>query len=145
MDLFTVNLDGSRGTQIHDFSFGIPPSGLFWTAPVPEDSVEGELDDGFVSFSATNLSLPDAGNLDNALHGGPTAPATVSFKMRWTGIGSPFQFTNTTDGFRGKFQFATVAIEWSAHTAGFSFASDPADTTVTVAAIIGEERNGVFF
>jgi hypothetical protein len=28
---------------------------------------------------------------------------------------------------------------------GFSFASDPADTTVTVAAIIGEERNGVFF
>ena len=145
MDLFTVNLDGSRGTQIHDFSFGIPPSGLFWTASVPEDSVDGELDDGFVSFSMTNLSLEDAGNLDNALHGGPTTPATVSFKMRWTGIGSPFQFTNTTDGFRGKFQFATVAIEWSAHTAGFSFVSDPADTTTTVAAIIGEERNGVFF
>src|SRR5678816_748431 len=60
MDLFTVNLDGSRGTQIHDFSFGIPPSGLFWTAAVPEDSVEGELDDGFVSFRATKLSVRDA-------------------------------------------------------------------------------------
>ena len=141
-----MNQDGSRGTQVHDFSFGIPPSGLFWTAAVPEDSVDGELDDGFVSFSANHLSLPDSINLDNNLHGGPTIPAKVSFKMRWTGTGSPFQFTSTTDGFRGNFQFATVAIEWSAHTAaGFSFVSDPADTTVTVAAIIGEERNGVFF
>ncbi len=141
-----MNLDGSRGTQIHDFSFGIAPSGLFWTAPVPEDSVEGELDDGFASFSVTNLSLPDARNLDNALHRGPTVPATVSFSMRWTGIDSPFDFTNTGDRFRGRFQFATVAIEWSAHTAaGFSFASDPADTAVTVAGIIGEERNGDFF
>ena len=140
-----MNQDGSRGPQVHDFSFGIPPSGLFWTAPVPEDSVDGDLDDGFVTFSANHLSLPDAGNLDNALHGGPTVPARVSFRMRWTGIGSPFQFTSTTDGFRGNFQFATVGIEWSAQTRGFSFVSDPADTTVTVAAIIGEERNGVFF
>ncbi len=145
MDLFTLNLDGSRGTQIHDFNFGIPRSGLFWTAPVSEDSVEGELEDGFASFSSTNLPLPDARNLDNSLHGGPTAPGTVSFNMRWTGIGSPFHFTNTGDRFRGNFQFATVEIEWSAHTAGFSFASDPANTTVTVAGIIGEERNGVFF
>jgi hypothetical protein len=145
MDLFTVNPDGSRGTQIHDFNFGIPPSGLFWTAPVPEDSVEGDLDDGFASFRSTNLALPDARNLDNSLHRGPTVPGTVSFNMRWTGVGSPFQFTNTTDRFRGRFQFATVTIGWSAHTAGFSFVSDPADTTVTVAGIIGEERNGVFF
>jgi hypothetical protein len=140
-----LNLDGSRGTQIHDFSFPIAPSGLFWTAAVDEDSVEGELDDGFASFRATNLSLRDAMNLDNSLHGGPTRPATVTFNMRWTGNGSPFDFTNPGDRFRGRFQFATVAIEWSAHEAGFSFASDPADTTVTVAAIIGEERNGVFF
>ena len=140
-----MNLDGSRGAQIHDFSFPITPAGLFWTAPVDEDSVEGELDDGFASFRVTNLPLPDAMNLDNNLHGGPTRPATVTFNMRWTGIGSPFDFTNSGDGFRGRFQFETVAIEWSAHEAGFSFASDPADTTVTVAAIIGKERNGVFF
>jgi hypothetical protein len=145
MDLFTVNLDGSRGPQIHDFNFGISPSGLFWTAPVPEFSVEGELDDGFASFSVTNLAQLDAGNLNNSLHGGPTVPASVSFDMRWTGSGSRFDFTNSSDRFRGRFQFATVTIKWSARTRGFKFVSDPADTTVTQAGIIGEERNGVFF
>ena len=77
MDLFTVNLDGSRGTQIHDFSFGIPPSGLFWTAAVAEDSVEGELDDGFVSFRATNLSLPDAESVDAFAHASEVATCKV--------------------------------------------------------------------
>lgn len=145
MDLFTLNQDGSRGAQIHDFNFGIPPSGLFWTAAVPEDSVEGDLDDGFASFQVRNLPQLDARNLDNSLHGGPTVPAAVSFNMRWTGVGSPFAFTNSSDRFGGTFQFATVQISWAAQTSGFQFTSDPANTTVTVAGILGEEQNGVFF
>jgi hypothetical protein len=145
MDLFTLNLDGSRGPQIHDFNFGIPPSGLFWTGPVPEFSVEGELDDGFASFSVTNLAQLDAKNLDNSLHGGPTVPAAVSFDMRWRGTGSPFDFTSSGDRFTGRFQFATVTIKWSARTRDFRFMADPAGTTVTQDGIIGEERNGVFF
>ncbi len=92
-----------------------------------------------------DLPQLDATDLNNALHGSPTVPATVSFNMRWRGTGSPFAFSSAGDRFRGKFQFATVTIEWSARTRGFSFVSDPAGATVTVAGIIGEERNGVFF
>lgn len=145
MDLFNLNQDGSFGRQVHDFNFGIAPSGLFWTAPVSEDSVEGELEDGFAVFNVTDLPQPDFTDLSNSLHGGPTVPGTVSFNMRWTGTGSPFDFANATDRFRGTFQFATVTIEWSARTSGFSFVSDAAATSVTASGIIGEERNGVFF
>jgi len=35
--------------------------------------------------------------------------------------------------------------EWSSQQTGFSFQSDPASTSVSLYAIIGHERNGVFF
>jgi hypothetical protein len=38
-----------------------------------------------------------------------------------------------------------ATIEWSSQQAGFSFQSDPASTSVSEYAILGHERNGVFF
>ncbi len=140
-----MNLDGSRGPQIHDFSPGIAPSGLFWTQPVSEEAVQNESDQTTVSFNVTDLPELDAFNLANALHGGPTAPATVSFRMRWIGTSLPMEFTNASQGFTGSFTLSMVTIEWSAKTSGFEFVSDPAGTAVTVAGIFGEERNGLFF
>lgn len=131
--------------QQHDFSPGIPPSGLFWTQPVEHDALAVRPGAGTATLGVQNLSEEDAHTLHNALTGGPTVPATVSFEMRWTAIGSPMHLTDPVHGFTGKFQLSTVAIEWSAREAGFEFHSDPASTTVNVRSVLGHERNGVFF
>jgi hypothetical protein len=145
MDLFTVNQDGSRGPQTHDFNPGIPASGLFWTQPVSEESVQNESDQAAALFSVTNLPERDFFNLGNALHGGSSVPATVSFSMLWAPTSPPIEFTKVAQGFTGTFRLSNVLLEWSARTEGFTFVSDPAGTAVTVAGILGEERNGVFF
>jgi hypothetical protein len=142
MDLF----NGPVGSnQVHDFSPGIPPSGLFWTQAIAQDSVEVRLGDGAASLHATNLPEKDAHTLLNALTGGPTVPSTVSFDMTWTGQRPLMDVTDAVHGFTGSFMFSAVAIDWSAQEAGFSFVSDPAGTTSSVAAVMGRERNGVFF
>lgn len=142
MDLF----NGPVGSnQVHDFSPGIPPSGLFWTQAIEEDSVEAHLGEGAASMSVANLPEKDAHTLLNALTGGPTVPSTVSFDMTWTGQQPLMEFTDPVHGFTGSFMFSKVTVAWSAQQAGFSFVSDPADTTSTVAAVMGRERNGVFF
>lgn len=140
-----MNQDGSRGPQVHDFNPGIAPNGLFWTQAVSEETVQNESAQATASFNVTDLPEQDFFNLANALHGGSSVPATVSFSMRWVGASPPIEFTNIAQGFTGTFTLSTVTIEWSAKTAGFQFVSDPAETTVTVAGIMGEERNGVFF
>ena len=103
------------------------------------------LGEGTASMCATNLPEQDAHTVLNALQGGPTVPSTVSFDMTWTGRQPLVDVTNPAQGFTGSFMFSDVAIEWSAQEAGFSFVSDPAATTSTVAAVMGHERNGVFF
>jgi hypothetical protein len=68
----------------------------------------------------------------------------VSYKIRWSEGGSPLTID---DG--SKFHFdgrrTNGFISWSAHEAGFSFQSDPASTTTTNFALVGRERNGVFY
>jgi hypothetical protein len=142
MDLYT----GPVGVgQVHDYSPGIPPSGLFWTQPIPRHDVRVDFDDGKASCHVSNLSELDAGNILNALDGGPTKPSTVSFDMRWFATGDPMHITDPVHGFTGKFFISNLTIEWSAKDEGFRFDSDPADTSVNVMSVFGRERNGVFF
>jgi hypothetical protein len=131
--------------QKHDFSPGIPPSGLFWTQPIPQDSVVVHFDDGVASVNVSNLKEDDAGNVLNALQGGPATPATVSFEMRWAATGEPMALTDPVHGFTGEFFISDFRMQWSAEKEGFTFESDPADTSVNVRSVLGRERNGVFF
>ena len=142
MDLFT----GAVGSgQVHDFNPGIRESGLFWTQPVSEDVLDVDLEDGTATLEVDDLDEEDYHTLANALHDGPSDSASVSFAMRWTGIGDSFRVTDSTHGFRGRFRLCTVKMEWSAKAPDFEFASDPASSTVNVRSVIGRERNGVFF
>jgi hypothetical protein len=143
MDIYQATV-GVLANQIHDFSPGIPASGLFWTQAIPADNVKVHFGDGEASVRARNLSQEDAGNLLNALQGGPTTPAKVSFDMRWTATGEPLHLTDAVHGFKGKFFITDFTIAWSAATADFSFTSDPASTS-NVRSVLGRERNGVFF
>jgi len=142
MDLFT----GPVGSgQVHDFNPGIRQSGLFWTQPVSEDVLNVDLEDGTATLELADLDEEDYHNLHNALLDGPSEPATVSYRMRWTATAPAMQVTDAVHGFTGRFRISTVKIEWTARTPTFEFASDPAGTTINVSSVIGRERNGVFF
>jgi len=138
-----------RHNQIHDFNLDIRPfpSGLFWTNRVPNSGVHAEEDEGEagVSWHVKNLALFDYFSVSNALADGDSVDATASFRLRWAGDGTPLTIDDGKNfHFEGRQTTATAA--WSAHESGFSFQSDPSPSTQhTNFALVGEERNGVFY
>ena len=122
--------------HIHDFNPGIAPSGLFWTAHVPMDSIGIELGRTTASFQLEHFALEDTI---------PNVPATVSLAMEWQGLRAELEVRDLVNGFAGRYRECSATIQWSAEEAGFSFVSDPASTSVTRFAQLGRERNGIFF
>jgi hypothetical protein len=144
LDLF----NGAVGTnQVHDFNPGIRKGGLFWTVPVPEDALEVDFEAGTATLSLHDFDTDDYHNLENALQPhGTEDDATVSFDMKWTAIGKPFNVSDPVHTFAGRFSLAKVDIAWSATVpaTGFSFTSDPASNQQKKS-VFGRERNGIFF
>ncbi|HLZ24191.1 MAG TPA: hypothetical protein VKQ30_18920 [Ktedonobacterales bacterium] len=134
-------------TQIHDFNPGINPfpSGLFWTIRFPEGSVHVDLDNATASMRVNNKDVEDYFSIGNALSDGPSIPANVFYHIRWSGVTDRVHVRDTTNHFVGDFIEDAATVAWSASESGFAFTSDPADTSVTAFAEIGQERNGVFF
>jgi len=143
MDLFTGAVGLSP--QVHDFNPGIRESGLFWTQPIMEDTLQVNLEKGTASLAQDDLDEEDYHNLLNALTDGQSDSASVSFEMQWSASAKPMNVTDPVHRFTGRFSICSVKIEWSATAPNFSFVSDAASTTHNVASVIGRERNGVFF
>lgn len=122
--------------HIHDFNPGIAPSGLFWTAHVPMDSIEIDLGRTSASFQLEHFGLEDTI---------PNVPATVSLAMEWHGLRAELDVRDLVNGFAGSYRECSATIQWSAEEGGFSFVSDPASTSATRFAQLGRERNGIFF
>jgi hypothetical protein len=118
---------------------------LFWTVALSPDSVQVNLGAGTARLHVEDLELEDYHDIVNALHDGPSVEATASFDVRWSGVTSRFKVRDAAVDFAGQFIEGTASIAWSAAEDGFSFVSDPADSSTSVVAIIGHERNGVFF
>jgi hypothetical protein len=130
--------------QIHDYNPGIAPSGLFWTMPIADDAIDVNPGKGRASLVAENLSVPDFGDFVNSIFPAISVPATVSFDVRWFGVQSRRNAKEPEFGFGGEFVVTSASIEWSAEQAGFAFRSDPASASVTLYALVGNERNGRF-
>ncbi len=135
----------ASGDQIHDFNPGIAPSGLFWTIRIPDESVEVELDDAEASMKLSDVEIRDFFNIGNALMRGKSVHADVNFHVRWSGVKKRVHTRDATNQFDGRYIEDTATMAWSAEEKGFKFVSDPADTSITLFAEIGHERNGVFF
>jgi len=108
--------------------------------------VRGEEDDfqHGASLDVNGLALFDYFSINNALSDGDAIDATVSYNIRWSEDGTPLTIDDGSNfHFRGR--QTKGFISWSAHEAGFSFQSDPASTTTTNFALVGRERNGVFY
>jgi hypothetical protein len=133
---------------------------VFWTNFIPGSSVkvkDGQSEDGTTSnvdqhgefgdgesLDVHQLALFDYFSVGNALIDGPSIDAKVSYDVRWASGG-----TSLTIDDGKKFHFAgrrtSATISWSAHESGFRFESSPAHTTLTNFALVGRERNGVFY
>lgn len=140
------------GQQVHDFEPGIAANGLFWTIPVSPDAVAIDLDAGTARFHAQTMPMPDFFNFPNAvgLVPNPVPPGAghVSFDVRWQASGAATQLRDAVNHFAGLFIPSQARIWWSASepALSFQFMSDGADTSTTIqTAVIGHERNGVFF
>jgi hypothetical protein len=122
---------------------------VFWTIPIPAAGVEVNLGKGTASLRLTDVKVFDDHNLLNSLSGAPytlePVPATVSFDIRWSGVTRRVKVRDQKLGYAGQFIEDTASIEWSAKEKGFTFKSDAAKTSTSVSAVIGHERNGVFF
>jgi hypothetical protein len=157
MDIYTGPVGSANlPQQIHDYSPGIPPSGLFWLVSAPKDAVQIDLDLGTASVQMTDVPVLDAHDIANSLNGGqglanppipPIAPvpATVSFEIAWSNVVEQAKIANANEMFAGQFLKTGATIKWSANQAGFSFDSEAPDPTRNIYSVIGHERNGVFF
>jgi hypothetical protein len=90
--------------------------------------------------------MEDYGDINNALSDGPSVEATASYRIDWLGGHHHVRLHNAAGRFTGTFVEGAATAEWSAENAdGFRFRSDPRGTSSTVFAVLGKERNGVFF
>ena len=147
MDLYNGPVGSTLlSQQIHDYSPGIPPSGLFWLVSAPHDAVQVRLGSGTASVQMTDVPVLDAHDIKNALTGGPTVPATVSFDIEWGNVLEQAKVTNEMQSFTGQFWKTGATIKWSSQNLdGFSFDSEAPDPKRNVYSVIGQIHNGVFF
>ena len=131
--------------QIHDYNPGIASNGLFWTMPIEAEAIDVNPGRGRASLVARDLAVPDFGDFVNSIFPGVSVPATVSFEVLWHGIQSRYNAKEPAYDFGGEFVVTSASIEWSSRQAGFTFQSDPADASITLYALLGHERNGVYF
>jgi hypothetical protein len=106
--------------------------------------VEVNLDKGQAAICLSDIVVGDFGTNNNSFQRGASVPATVALDVRWQATGKPVPL-RAVNQFRGEFLHASATIAWSAQRSDFQFVSDSAETSTTVFAAIGRERNGVFF
>lgn len=128
---------------------------MVWVTPVPEDAIDVDLQHGEASLRARHLCVFDSFTIPNALtanHPEGFAKAVIhSLRLEWSGVQREIaDFTNVANRFAGTFVETAATIRVSVSTFNqtgttFTFVSDPANTTVSLFAQIGRERNGEFF
>jgi len=135
---------------MHDYNPHIAANGLFWTIPVPHDSVSVALGAGSASFALSTDIFDDhdtKSSLTKIYPAGFPQMANVTFSVEWSGILDHQHVRNEAMNFEGDFYETGSTIEWSSFNArsGFRFTSEPPNPARLVGAVIGHERSGVFF
>jgi hypothetical protein len=156
MDVFeTGHQFGDYDFQLNDHNPGVSELGLFWTMPIPKDSVSANLTEGEAAFCLSDAQMPDLHDLLTGLWGGgefdgegkPLAPvfsSTVSLDARWFDAGPMVQTRDPVNRFVYQNAQTMASIKWRSVRRGVKFESDDGPQEVLFSAI-GTERNGIFF
>jgi len=130
--------------QLHDFDPGLD-SGLFWTVPIDKSSVKVDPGSGKALLVVSDLDMEDYFNVVNALQDGNSNEAAVSFEVHWAPGIKHFKVRDEATGMAGESIKNTATMAWSAESGGQSFVSGPEESSSSLSAQVGHERNGVFF
>lgn len=131
--------------QIHDFNLGIAPDGLFWTAPLGANSLTVNPGNGQASLRVTDLAAFDYFTGANALSRGAFEPAVVSFELNWARGLKKVKIRDQVNGFALDGVLNSATMSWTATAAGETYQSAPKQTSFSLFAEVGHERNGLFF
>jgi hypothetical protein len=116
---------------------------------VPRNSVDVHFGSGRAAFRLTTEIFDDHDLLSSLTENFPAGfpqIAEVTFNVEWSGILDRQHVRNEAQNFEGDFIQTGSTIEWSAvNPSGLQFTSEPANPAGVVGAVIGRERNGVFF
>ncbi len=129
--------------------------------PIPIGRTHVNLSQGTASLHVENLCVLDAFTVANSLAGvnrtvNPVSGIINSLHIKWSGITTVETADQSANQMRGTFVEGSASIAVTATTPrteettlsnghGFRFASDPASTSVSHFALIGQEQNGVYF
>lgn len=91
------------------------------------------------------LELEDYHDLVNALLDGPSLEGIASFHVEWSASRDKHRFHDPGSAFDSNVVFNSAKCAWAGKTEAATFVSDPASTSHSLFAEVGEERNGVFF
>ena len=131
--------------QIHDFPPPIVPSGLYWVVAVPEQGLTISPDGKTFTLEMQNVSVVDQPRwpaLDSI-----ATPARMSFKMVWKSTREPLNYDDPSKHFRFTGTRATCQLEAQVDlpSIGFTWKSDPLNTSKADIAIVGDEVNGRYY
>jgi hypothetical protein len=118
---------------------------LYWVVPVPESGLSISADGNTFTLEMQNVAVVDQPRwpaLDSV-----ASPARMSFKMVWKSTGESAKYEDATKHFRFTGTRATCQMEaqMEVPSIGFSWKSDPLNTSKCDFAIIGEESNGRYY
>ena len=131
--------------QIHDFHPPIAPSGLYWVVPVLERGLTISPDENTFTLEMQNVPVVDQPRwpaLDSI-----ATPARMTFKMVWKSTGEPVKYDDSSKRFRITGTGASCQLEPEVEVAsnGFSWKSDPLNSSKADVAIVGEKVNGRYY
>jgi len=131
--------------QIHDCHPPIASSGLYWVVPVPEGGLVVSPDGNTMMLEMRDVPVVDQPRwpaLDSI-----ATPARMSFKMVWKSTGEPVKIEDAAKHFRftGTKALCQMEAQIEVPSIGFSWKSDPMNTSKCDVAMMGEEVNGRYY
>ncbi len=130
--------------KIHDIHPPISPAGLYWTARLQPGQLTISSDGRSATLEVNDLAVIDEPTFPKP---GSAAPATISFRIVWTALGSATMFNNADKHFAllAAPARARASFKVAVPSAAFTWESAPLETSTSSDALIGSEVNGRYY
>ena len=131
--------------QVHDFHPPISPEGLYWVTPVAETQLTFDSSGKTATLAMENVAIIDQPRWP-AMDADST-PAFMDFKLVFKATDEPVLYDDPTLFYRIRGFKAQAQLEASIRvpSIGFTWRSDPLETSSCNFAVMGEEVNGKYY
>ena len=130
---------------MHDFHPPISPEGLYWVTPVPSTGLTFSADGRTATLQMTDVPIIDQ-PLWPAMDAA-TTPAFMDFKLVLKATGEPVKYEDPARQYRFEGFKASAQLEatFRVPEIGFTFKTDPLETSKCDFAVMGTEENGKYY